>query len=451
MPRKRNTPSVSTDSKDSKMNEHKKQINKYDILMTMSDSGNDAGSDPGCDLDSDSASDPENQGMPVEQNNTIGSDVDEIKDMDQDVDDAGQGIEVDKPRSNNKKTIASFEKSKEHHPGAPVPGTPSERRDPSTLNPKSFGSRLTLSQESEIQGTLDPANDGFETAQCKARRAKNTERKIKTNEVAPTLQDNCPMKFKATAESQEPDNDPDDKKSIYVPPCTTNNDWVSSGNKKRREKDMRDKQPKDVAELAYYDSSVKLPGDEMKLNSTWIVWIHENSNPEWDLRSYTSIFNIDSIGSMWRFLSVLDNLDKNVRQYYIMRDGITPIWEDNNNKNGAICSIMIDNMNRNGRHSRGDLGVDAFAAICILVMNESFVKNNMDINGLCYSIKSRSVLIKLWVKDYETNKYFVDKLPITILKALDTVISGMESRGNINKSNGKSRVSVQLKQIKPNY
>ena len=110
---------------------------------------------------------------------------------------------------------------------------------------------------------------------------------------------------------------------------------------------------------------------------------------------------------------------------------------------------MIDNLNRNTKHVRGDLGVDAFSAICILVMNESFVKNNYDINGLCYSIKSRSVLIKLWVKDYTSNMYFIDKLPITILKCLDTLISNMDTRSHVLKSNGKSKVSVQLKQIKP--
>jgi hypothetical protein len=266
--------------------------------------------------------------------------------------------------------------------------------------------------------------------------------------------------------------------SKYVPPTVSENltkGWISGNTRRRRGRDDHDQSaPKDGSdgtpktilakkelskkellkkddELEYYDHTTKLKGDDMKLNTTWNVWIHENSNPNWDIKSYTSICSIDSIGSMWRFLSVLDNLDKNVRQYYIMRDGITPIWEDNNNKQGAICSIMVDNMSRS-RYNKGDIGVDAFSAICILVMNESFVKNNLDINGLCYSIKSRSVLIKLWVKDYENNKNFMDKLPITILKSLDTIISTIENKGNYGKSNGgKSRISVQVKQIKPNY
>ena len=202
--------------------------------------------------------------------------------------------------------------------------------------------------------------------------------------------------------------------------------------------------------ITFYNPNEKLLGDDMRLNTSWNVWIHENSNPDWDLDSYKSIYEINSVGSMWRFLYVLDNLDKNVRQYYIMRKGITPIWEDNNNKQGAICSIMINNINKSSTHTLGDIGVDAFAAICILVINESFVKNSQIINGLCYSIKSRSVLIKLWIKNFELNKQFREMLPIPILKNLDVILNNIDGNTG-SKSNGKTKISVQLKPIKPDY
>lgn len=239
---------------------------------------------------------------------------------------------------------------------------------------------------------------------------------------------------------------------VYIPPIISN-DWVtSSGNKKKRNKYKNHNDKKYVGEnLEYYDPSKESKGDNMKLNSNWEVWMHSNDNEDWSLKSYNSIFNIDSIGSMWRFLGCMRCLNKDIAQYYIMREGITPIWEDNHNKNGAICSIMIENTNRFNRHFRGDLGVDVFSAICILVMNESFVRNNCDINGLNYSIKNRNILIKLWIKDYNNNKNFVQNLPITLLSLLDDIISNMESKNNVMKYQGKSSVSVRLNKIEPNY
>lgn len=265
-------------------------------------------------------------------------------------------------------------------------------------------------------------------------------------------------------------SDNNSKKGLYVPPSTSSIDTDWNQVPGRRKKDRHDKYDRngkydrndrnhrndpivddsDTPNFDYYNPLIKLPGDDMKLNSSWTVWIHENDNQLWDLASYESIFHINSIGSMWRFLSVFDNLNKNVRQYYIMRDGITPIWEDNNNKNGAICSIMIDNTTRGGKNGRCDLGVDAFTALCILVLNESFVKDNADINGLCYSIKSKSVLNKLWVRDFKKNEKFGTKLPYTFLKALENLIINMVGRG-YQRPNNKSLISVQTKAIEPNY
>ena len=198
--------------------------------------------------------------------------------------------------------------------------------------------------------------------------------------------------------------------------------------------------------LEYYDSEKEMPGDSMKLNSKWTIWIHDNEDTDWSVGSYRAIYEIDSVGKMWRFLNVFDNLNKTVRQYYIMREGITPIWEDNNNKEGGICSIMMEN-NRNVSNLSGNICVDTFISILCLVMNETFVINNMDINGLCYSVKQKYALIKLWVKNFSTNKNFIDKLPISLLNTVSNILDNGQRSSKLNRS----KISVQIKQIVPSY
>jgi len=194
--------------------------------------------------------------------------------------------------------------------------------------------------------------------------------------------------------------------------------------------------------INYYNDKIKTNGEDLKLNSLWRVWVHENNNENWDIESYNLIYTIENISQLWRFLNTFDNMDRINRQFYIMRDGIMPIWEDNNNKNGVICSIRCDNIIKNTIYN-SEFGVDVFSCFCIMVLNECFTKKNLDINGLCYSIKNRNILIKFWIKNYEENKNFTDKLPLQILNTIDDIIISLDPRKKNNK------ISIQVKQIQP--
>jgi hypothetical protein len=230
----------------------------------------------------------------------------------------------------------------------------------------------------------------------------------------------------------------------YVPNIESedNSGWSKPNNKKRNFNRAR-RVKKVYDKLEVYDETKEYDGDNKELSDTWIVYTHKNSNSDWSISSYEPIHEIKTVGSLWRFLNVLQNLDKINYQYFIMRRNITPIWEDNKNRDGGICSIALDN--RNYRYVEYNIGADAFRSICLLTLNESFTSNNEDINGLSYSIKNKKILIKLWISDYKKNDRFVDKLPMTILNKLDNIISKTTTRHH----NEKDYVSIQYKDIKP--
>jgi hypothetical protein len=242
------------------------------------------------------------------------------------------------------------------------------------------------------------------------------------------------------------------KENVYIPPVSRNNtDWKKKKNTKKHRhlykerKYMALEEAKDI-----FNNSNDLKGNNMRLNSIWTIWGHDNNNTNWAIESYNHIFDIDNIGKLILFFDIFGKLDKTVRQYYVMRQGITPIWEDNNNKQGGICSIMFEYINKRTGNIESTVNVDIFIAICILVLNESFVRNNMDINGLCYSIKNRNVLIKLWVKNYEQNIRFERHLPIVLLNKIDKCISLLDNGNNIFR-NTKTNISVLFKKIEPTY
>ena len=125
-------------------------------------------------------------------------------------------------------------------------------------------------------------------------------------------------------------------RSIYKSP---HNEWNCI--KKKNRKYNKNKQ--NINKNIYIENSnTEELGNNKELNNKWKVWVHINNNNDWTLDSYNNIYTINTIGEFWRYFNNFHLLDKINNQYFIMRDHITPIWEDINNRDGGICSIKID-------------------------------------------------------------------------------------------------------------
>lgn len=218
--------------------------------------------------------------------------------------------------------------------------------------------------------------------------------------------------------------------------------------KKTLEKETDDREDRSVNKQLYIDEeSIKeddILGNKLYLNSNWTVWRHASDCDEWTEDSYTNIYVINSLGSFWRFFNNFHLLDKMKNQLFIMRGKIKPIWEDNENRKGGICSIKLDCFNKQGKI---DMGTDVMICVCLLVMNETFLTNNSEINGISYSIKNKSILIKLWCKNY--NNDITGKIPISFFNKLDTILRNMDKHSFGKRPENK--ISIRYTQIKPEY
>lgn len=181
-------------------------------------------------------------------------------------------------------------------------------------------------------------------------------------------------------------------------------------------------------------------GKNNYLNSQWTVWVHRNDCNDWSIASYQNIFLIDSIASFWEFFNNFYLLNKEDNQYFIMRNKIKPKWEDNNNRNGGICSLKMDCYDRN---SKFDIGCEIMVILCILIMNETFIQENTEINGISYSVKLRSIYIKIWTKDYKND--IKDKLPKNLMNKFNNVVRNHVYRKFEN------NISVRYTQIEPEH
>ncbi len=174
-------------------------------------------------------------------------------------------------------------------------------------------------------------------------------------------------------------------------------------------------------------------GNNLYLNSSWTVWVHKQECQTWTEESYTNVYAINSIGTFWRFFNNFHLIDKVKNQLFIMRNKIKPIWEDNANKNGETCSIKLECYSRQGKI---DVSVEIMICICLLVMNETFFQNNEEINGISYAIKNKSVLIKLWCKNY--TGAIKEQLPTLLINKFITALKPVEKSINNSRRFGDS-------------
>lgn len=222
-------------------------------------------------------------------------------------------------------------------------------------------------------------------------------------------------------------------------------DFIPAQQKTKREKNIKyDDKVLEYKQIYDESKTYENIGNELKLNSYWTVWVHKSDNQDWTLQSYQKRYVINSIGSFWRFFNNFQFYDCYKNQLFIMRGEIAPIWEDVNNKFGGICSIKVDSTQRG---FKTDVSTEIFISICMLIMNETFIMNSEDINGISYTVKKRGILIKLWTKTYHKDDKFIDELPKPLFNKFNN-----ELQKQLNGILGDNyKMSIQYKQIKPEY
>ena len=72
------------------------------------------------------------------------------------------------------------------------------------------------------------------------------------------------------------------------------------------------------------------------LNDKWDLYFHLPQDKNWDLSSYQKI--IVDVNTLEQLMSINETLPEKIVKYcmlFVMRNGITPMWEDPKNRTGG--------------------------------------------------------------------------------------------------------------------
>jgi hypothetical protein len=172
---------------------------------------------------------------------------------------------------------------------------------------------------------------------------------------------------------------------------------------------------------------------ELKMNNYYRLLAHHNADSNWNFNSYhhvTTLKTWEDVSKLFNTLN-LTNYKSNISNFdfFIMRNEISPLWEDEENRCGSICSVKIDTLKD---------GYNILKTIFINICNNTLMnisKNNVPnwniINGVSFSCKkienvSSTVeqdysMIKIWFKTNYTqfdniDKYFNDDINALLKK-----------------------------------
>ena len=80
-----------------------------------------------------------------------------------------------------------------------------------------------------------------------------------------------------------------------------------------------------------------------KLYDNWVLWAHLPHNTDWSVNSYIKVFEFTTIEDTVALIEKLPSVLVENCMLFIMRDGIKPIWEDPQNRNGGSFSYKVLN------------------------------------------------------------------------------------------------------------
>lgn len=126
------------------------------------------------------------------------------------------------------------------------------------------------------------------------------------------------------------------------------------------------------------------------LSDEWSLWAHLPHDTDWSLNSYKSIYNFKTVEEVVAINNTLpQRLVKNC-MLFIMRKGITPLWEDPRNRSGGCFSYKVNNK----------IVHECWKTLTYNLLGESLSGNTklqQHINGITISPKKNFCIIKIWL------------------------------------------------------
>lgn len=149
-------------------------------------------------------------------------------------------------------------------------------------------------------------------------------------------------------------------------------------------------------------------GEDVFLNDRWCLYFHDPLDEKWDAASYKEIYSISTVQELVNLCSSFKTLWSR-GMFFLMREHIGPMWEDENNKNGGCLSYKI---------MKPDVP-DAWFQLAAQVLGETVMTANSrpenydKVCGISISPKKNYCILRIWISspDVQDMSNFTVQVP----------------------------------------
>ena len=135
--------------------------------------------------------------------------------------------------------------------------------------------------------------------------------------------------------------------------------------------------------------------ENFDLKHKWVLWFHKVNDNNWSIDSYSKVFEIKTYYDILFILKKFDNITSGM--FFLMKDGIIPVYEDSSNINGGYWSLRIT------KKDSFDYWDKIIYYLCIDNLSIDGLHEDK-INGISISPKINNCIFKIWNSDYKFMK-----------------------------------------------
>jgi translation initiation factor 4E len=131
-----------------------------------------------------------------------------------------------------------------------------------------------------------------------------------------------------------------------------------------------------------------------ELSNNYNIWYH-HCKDDWSIGGYKHIYSINNGVDFWKLYNNWDLIGGLLcKQFFIMKTGVKPIWEDEINKKGGCWSFKIFENQAN----------ELWEDLSILFVTDNLLSNSDECVGLSICLKKNSYcVIKIWNTNNKNN------------------------------------------------